>query len=156
MAVDELSVASVDPHRDSTETVFDSKTASLPSSTAERPSPGPLAPLCGQSVTVSDKSAYAETTLGLRPGRPRLLAEIVEVRRLRPVLTDREVNVLRTWLMTDSKLACAAELGISPATVNTHIARIRAKYVKVGRPASTKAALAVRAIQDDVIDIDAL
>lgn len=74
----------------------------------------------------------------------------------RPALTDREVEVLRTWLMVDSKPACGQELHISLGTVNTHLTRIRAKYSEIGRPASTKAALVARAIQDDIIDIEEL
>ncbi|WP_026917809.1 helix-turn-helix transcriptional regulator [Gordonia shandongensis] len=74
----------------------------------------------------------------------------------RPTLTDREVEVLRTWLMLDSKPAVAEALFISLGTVNTHLTRIRAKYADLGRPASTKAALVARAIQDDIVDIDEL
>ncbi|EGD56033.1 response regulator transcription factor [Gordonia neofelifaecis] len=73
-----------------------------------------------------------------------------------PTLTDREVEVLRTWLMLDSKPAVAEALFISLGTVNTHLTRIRAKYAELGRPASTKAALVARAIQDDIVDIDEL
>ena len=73
-----------------------------------------------------------------------------------PALTDREVEVLRTWLMLDSKPAVAEALFISLGTVNTHLTRIRAKYADLGRPASTKAALVARAIQDDIVDIDDL
>lgn len=73
-----------------------------------------------------------------------------------PTLTDREVEVLRTWLMLDSKPAVAEALFISLGTVNTHLTRIRAKYAELGRPACTKAALVARAIQDDIVDIDEL
>ncbi|WP_422723057.1 LuxR C-terminal-related transcriptional regulator [Gordonia malaquae] len=105
--------------------------------------------------------------MAARPGGPAYV-EAAAVRRLqklvpsaaldvaRPMLTDREVEVLRTWLMTDSKIACARELEISLGTVNTHMTRIRAKYAKAGRPATTKAALVARAIQDDIIDIEDL
>ncbi|WHU47737.1 helix-turn-helix transcriptional regulator [Gordonia sp. L191] len=65
-----------------------------------------------------------------------------------PGLTQREVQVLRAWLLLDSKTAAAAELGISLGTVNTHISRIRTKYASAGRAARTKAALVVRALQD--------
>ncbi|WP_132993503.1 LuxR C-terminal-related transcriptional regulator [Gordonia zhaorongruii] len=74
----------------------------------------------------------------------------------RPMLTDREVEVLRTWLMVDSKPACGQTLHISLGTVNTHLTRIRAKYADIGRAASTKAALVARAIQDDIVDIEEL
>jgi DNA-binding CsgD family transcriptional regulator len=59
--------------------------------------------------------------------------------------------VLIAWLRTDSKVAVAQALFISLSTVRTHIQRIREKYEAVGRPASTKAALTARAIQDGFI-----
>ncbi len=74
----------------------------------------------------------------------------------RPVLTPREAEVLRTWLLVDSKPAVGQELFISLGTVNTHLTRIRAKYAEIGRPAPTKAALVARAVQDGLISLDEL
>lgn len=74
----------------------------------------------------------------------------------RPSLTTREVEVLRTWLLLDSKPAVAADLGISLGTVNTHLTRIRAKYADLGRPAPTKAGLVARAVQDELISLEEL
>lgn len=74
----------------------------------------------------------------------------------RVLLTSREVEVLRTWLLTDSKSVAASRLVISVGTVNTHLARIRAKYADAGRPARTKASLVARAIQDGLIRLDEL
>ncbi|OAK51504.1 response regulator transcription factor [Rhodococcoides kyotonense] len=71
----------------------------------------------------------------------------------RPILTDREVQVLTGWIRCDSKTAVAKSLFLSLGTINTHLTRIRAKYAAVGRPASTKAALVARALQDGLIDI---
>ncbi|GAC49742.1 helix-turn-helix transcriptional regulator [Gordonia aichiensis] len=71
-------------------------------------------------------------------------------------LTTREVEVLRTWLLTDSKSVAASRLVISVGTVNTHLARIRTKYADAGRPARTKASLVARAIQDGLISLDEL
>ncbi|MFF0707260.1 response regulator transcription factor [Gordonia sputi] len=71
-------------------------------------------------------------------------------------LTSREVEVLRTWLLTDSKSVAASRLVISVGTVNTHLARIRTKYADAGRPARTKASLVARAIQDGLISLDEL
>ncbi|MCW2563980.1 MAG: hypothetical protein QOE30_5634 [Mycobacterium sp.] len=45
---------------------------------------------------------------------------------------------------------------ISPATVRTHLARIRAKYGAVGRPVNSKATLVARAIQDGFLSLDEL
>ncbi|MFE3193826.1 response regulator transcription factor [Nocardia sp. NPDC059240] len=72
----------------------------------------------------------------------------------RPALSPREIEVLLTWLRCDSKEAAAQELYLSVATVSTHIARIRAKYVAAGRGAATKAALFARAVQDQILDLD--
>jgi DNA-binding CsgD family transcriptional regulator len=74
----------------------------------------------------------------------------------KPALSAREKEVLVAWLLADSKTAVGESLYISPATVRTHIQRIRDKYDAVGRPAATKAALTVRAIQDGILAVDEL
>lgn len=74
----------------------------------------------------------------------------------RPALTEREIEVMRAWLLLDTKPAVAQELFISLGTVNTHLTRIRAKYTEVGRPAPTKAALVARAVQDGLISLEEL
>lgn len=74
----------------------------------------------------------------------------------RPSLTGREVEVLRTWMLVDSKPAVAQQLFISLGTVNTHLTRIRAKYAEIGRPAPTKASLVARAVQDGLMTLDEL
>ena len=73
---------------------------------------------------------------------------------IRPNLSAREIQVLMTWLRLGSKDAAARELFISPATVSTHIVRIRTKYSAVGRPATTKSALFARAVQDGHTTLD--
>jgi DNA-binding CsgD family transcriptional regulator len=74
----------------------------------------------------------------------------------RPALSPREIAALREWLLCDSKRDAAARLFITPATLSTHIARIREKYGDCGRPAQTKAALLCRALQDGLIGVDEL
>lgn len=74
----------------------------------------------------------------------------------RPDLTRREIEVLRAWLLLDSKQLVTQELHIAMGTVNTHLTRIRAKYAAVGRRARTKASLAARAIQDELLSLDEL
>ena len=74
----------------------------------------------------------------------------------RPQLSGRELEVLRSWFKTESKSLVAQELYISSATVSTHLARVRAKYASAGRPASTKAALVARAIQDGLVSPEEL
>ncbi|PSR42989.1 helix-turn-helix transcriptional regulator [Rhodococcus sp. AD45-ID] len=71
-----------------------------------------------------------------------------------PRLSAREIEVLLTWLRADSKQEVALELRVGVGTVNTHISRIRTKYINVGRPAPTKAALFARAIQDGHTTLD--
>ena len=73
-----------------------------------------------------------------------------------PGLSRREREVLRAWVLADSKEEVGQKLFIAESTVNTHIARIRTKYEAVGRPATTKAALLARALQDGIVDLDQL
>jgi DNA-binding NarL/FixJ family response regulator len=69
-------------------------------------------------------------------------------------LAPREKEVLVAWFRTESKDLVARQLQIAPTTVRTHLQRVRAKYAAVGRPATTKAALVARAIQDGIINVD--
>jgi DNA-binding NarL/FixJ family response regulator len=71
----------------------------------------------------------------------------------RPALSDREREVLLAWFESDSKNLVAARFGLSAKTIDTYIARVRIKYAEVGRPASTKAALVARALQDGLVDL---
>lgn len=73
----------------------------------------------------------------------------------RPALSNREIEVLLTWMSTESKEDAANKLFISQSTVSTHISRIRAKYAAVGRPAPTKTHLLVRALQDGYTTLEA-
>ncbi|MFJ6099298.1 LuxR C-terminal-related transcriptional regulator [Williamsia muralis] len=93
-------------------------------------------------------------TAQVAPVQPALLMT-TKSRRV-PQLSNREVEVLRAWVLTDSKQEAASRLFITSATVNTHITRIRNKYADVGRPATTKATLLARAIQDGVVNLDDL
>jgi DNA-binding NarL/FixJ family response regulator len=72
----------------------------------------------------------------------------------RPQLAPREKEVLLAWFRTDSKDEVARRLSIAPATVRTHLERVRGKYAAAGRSAPTKAALVARAIQDGIISAD--
>ncbi|MFZ2526992.1 MAG: helix-turn-helix transcriptional regulator [Rhodococcus sp. (in: high G+C Gram-positive bacteria)] len=51
-----------------------------------------------------------------------------------PALSTREIQVLTTWLMCDSKHDVAQQLFISVTTVQTHLTRIRTKYEAANRP----------------------
>lgn len=71
-----------------------------------------------------------------------------------PELSAREEQVLRAWLMCDTKQEVADSLFVSVGTVNTHLGRIRSKYERAGRSANTKASLLARALQDGIIRLD--
>lgn len=58
------------------------------------------------------------------------------------------------WLRHDSKKAAAREMYVTESTLSKHIERVRRKYDALGRPAPTKAAMLVRAIQDGLIRLD--
>lgn len=68
-------------------------------------------------------------------------------------LSDRERQVLVAWLGTGSKDEVGRLLRIAPATVRTHLRRIRVKYAGVGRPAPTKSALLARAVEDGIVGL---
>ncbi|MFI0724521.1 LuxR C-terminal-related transcriptional regulator [Streptomyces sp. NPDC021224] len=74
----------------------------------------------------------------------------------RPLLSARELEVLVSWFRAESKGVVAKGLGISERTVNTYLDRVRIKYANAGRPASTKAKLMARAVQDGLISLDEL
>ncbi|WP_206185142.1 response regulator transcription factor [Thermoactinospora rubra] len=79
-----------------------------------------------------------------------------DTRSHRPRLSARELDVLVEWFQSESKEMVARRLGISTRTVSTYIDRVRIKYANVGRPASTKASLVARAIQDGLIRLEDL
>src|SRR5690606_24994965 len=74
----------------------------------------------------------------------------------RPQLSAREQEVLIEWFQCESKQLVAKRIGITTNTVGTYLDRVRLKYANVGRPAPTKAALVVRAIQDGIITLEEL
>lgn len=69
-------------------------------------------------------------------------------------LSTREQEVLIQWLGYNTKQEVARELFITESTVHTHLARIRDKYSAAGRPATTKLALLVRAVEDGLCTLD--
>lgn len=114
-------------------------------------------------MTVQSNTAASAQLTPLKPRRPMVLVPPpVQLPPTpvqagpylpRPKLTQREIQVLTGWIKCDSKPEVAKSLFLSLGTVNTHLTRIRAKYAAVGRPASTKASLVARALQDGLIDI---
>jgi DNA-binding NarL/FixJ family response regulator len=86
---------------------------------------------------------------------PRMALAMLNDRTIgRPKLAPREKEVLIAWFRTESKDLVASQLQIAPTTVRTHLQRVRAKYAAVGRPATTKAALVARAIQDGIVSVN--
>lgn len=74
----------------------------------------------------------------------------------RPALSDREIEVLTAWLISDSKREVTERLFLADSTVSTYIQRVRAKYEAVGRPARTKVRLLLRALEDGYLHLDDL
>lgn len=74
----------------------------------------------------------------------------------RPQLTTQESAALRAWFNSSSKNLAAAQLGISPKTLDTYIGRARVRYANVGRTAKTKSELVARALEDGLIGLDDL
>ncbi|MEV7087048.1 response regulator transcription factor [Streptomyces sp. NPDC093085] len=93
-----------------------------------------------------------------RPYTPPALAGAFgsDARTGRPSLTPREVEVLLEWFQSESKAMVGESLGLSVRTVNTYLERVRIKYANAGRPATTKANLVARAIQDGWTSLDEL
>jgi DNA-binding CsgD family transcriptional regulator len=50
----------------------------------------------------------------------------------------------------------ARKLHLSVKTVDTYIERVRMKYADTGRPATSKSALMIRALQDGIVDLTEL
>jgi len=80
----------------------------------------------------------------------------IDRRQSRPALAPREVDVLLEWFRSESKELVGQKLHLSPRTVSSYIDRVRIKYANNGRPASTKAALVARAIQDGLVSVEEL
>ncbi|QDQ99474.1 LuxR family transcriptional regulator [Tomitella fengzijianii] len=74
----------------------------------------------------------------------------------RPTLSHREIEVLRCWLLSDSKTEVSGKLHVAPGTIKSHLHRIRGKYEAVGRNAGTKASLVARALQDGILSLEEL
>jgi DNA-binding NarL/FixJ family response regulator len=71
-------------------------------------------------------------------------------------LSPRERQVLALYASGFALKQVAFELGVGYSTVKEHIDRVRSKYSNIGRPAGTKTELYLRAVEDGLIDGDAL
>jgi|GraSoiStandDraft_4_1057263.scaffolds.fasta_scaffold622389_1 two-component system nitrate/nitrite response regulator NarL len=66
----------------------------------------------------------------------------------KPVLSSREIEVLRGIAAGRTRVQVARTLGIGEATVKTYLNRIRGKYHQCGRPIRTQLELYQRGVQD--------
>jgi DNA-binding NarL/FixJ family response regulator len=71
-------------------------------------------------------------------------------------LSPREREVLSLYASGFALKQVANELNIKVSTAKEHIDRVRAKYSNIGRPASTKTDLLVRAIEDGILEESSL
>ncbi len=71
-------------------------------------------------------------------------------------LSPREREVLSLYASGFALKQVATELNIKISTAKEHIDRVRAKYSVLGRPASTKTELLVRAIEDGILEESSL
>jgi len=78
-----------------------------------------------------------------------------DLRRERPALSPRELEVLGLYASGMTLDAVARRIGIAPGTARTHLARVKQKYAEVGRPAFTKLDLADRH-REDRLDLDGM
>lgn len=83
-------------------------------------------------------------------------AMLADLDPTRPKLAPRETQVLLEWFRCESKELVARKLNLSPRTVAGYLDRVRIKYANAGRPATTKAALVARALQDGLVSVDDL
>jgi two-component system, NarL family, nitrate/nitrite response regulator NarL len=83
--------------------------------------------------------------------RSQARAILADERPDRPALSQQEQQALLLWFQGMSKASVGRRMSISENTVRQYISRARAKYAATGRPARSKDALLVRAIEDGVI-----
>ena len=70
----------------------------------------------------------------------------------RPDLSARQREVLAAYVSSSDLLpTLARRLEMDPETMQTHLRRIRAKYIRAGRPAPTRRDLYIRAVEDGVL-----
>ena len=70
----------------------------------------------------------------------------------RPKLSAGEVEALKLYVTGLSTSEVAASMHVQYETAKTYLRRVREKYAKVGRPASKKAELIIRAAEDGYLN----
>lgn len=100
--------------------------------------------------------AVAAAVATVHAGDPVLTAEMAEAlardAKLRPALSARELEVLRSLGLGLADKQIARQMGISEDTVKEYLRRIRAKYAERGRPAKSRVDLFRRSLEDGVSD----
>jgi DNA-binding NarL/FixJ family response regulator len=98
----------------------------------------------------------AEAVISVHQGDAVLTAEMAEALArdalLRPALSERELEVLRSLGLGLADKQIARAMGISEDTVKEYLRRIRAKYADRGRPAKSRVDLFRRSLEDGVSD----
>lgn len=70
----------------------------------------------------------------------------------RPALSDQELRALQLYASGLKMAAVAHRMNVSANTAKEYIARVRAKYAALGRPAPTKTELYRQALRDHLLD----
>ncbi|WP_375389883.1 response regulator [uncultured Amnibacterium sp.] len=110
----------------------------------------------GKSRPLGEVLAAAREVMGLTPGRTPVLREWRPLPRAaeavgRPRLSLGEEAALRLYASGRSTREVAAEMRVQFETAKTYLRRVREKYARVDRPASRKAELIQRALEDGYI-----
>lgn len=98
--------------------------------------------------------ALADAVTQVAAGQPLLNAEwasIIDGERVLE-LAPREAEAVRLYAAGLPVKSVARRMGLSQETVKEYLMRVRRKYAAVGRPASTKTALYMRAVEDGYLD----
>lgn len=116
----------------------------------------------GGVLAILDKSSTRDEllqgVLDAVAGRPVFTAGWAAAIDADPVLdaielSGRQRQVLELFASGEPAKRVASRTGLSQATVNDYLLRIRAKYAAQGREASTKVALYQRALEDGVLPV---
>ncbi len=103
-----------------------------------------------------DLSDLMEALSLIADGQPYLSGEWAAVlssdAAVIPSLAPREAEALRMYASGLPMKSVARRMGISPETVKDYLMRVRRRYDEVGRPATTKTELYVRAVEDGLVD----
>ncbi|MFT8396715.1 response regulator transcription factor, partial [Propionibacterium sp.] len=112
--------------------------------------PRPSAPKAAPARHLGAAIAAALQGRG-EPGRDWAAALEADEDFVQTHLSDGEVQVLIRYAAGETSEAVARHLNLSRSTVNTYIARIRAKYHQAGRPADSRVDLFRRAAEDGLV-----